>query len=169
LQIAIGDLEGRSAPFAEVMRRAAAKMLPVLAASVLMYLGVVIGLMLFLVPGVIVAVMWVVALPTVVADTSHPIRALGRSRALTRGNRWRIFGLCIVTWVVLIGADAIILGSIGGLTGLRSGGYGLPSIILSAALSFLIYIVGSVGIAALYVQLRELKGLGGESVAQVFA
>jgi len=122
------------------------------------------------VPGMILAIMWAVALPATVADTSNPIRALGRSRALTRGNRWRIFGLAIIAWIVLLVFELIVFGALGGMASIaRTGGISFLSVALISLFSVIIYVVGSAGSAALYTQLRELKGQGGESVAQVFA
>ena len=170
LQIAIGDLEGQRLTLPEVLRRAVGKVLPIFGAMLLLGVGVMLGTLLLLVPGVILGIMWAVALPATVADTSNPILALGRSRALTRGNRWRIFGLAIIAWVVLVVIELIIFGAIGGVTGLtRVGGASFLTVAVLSLASVLTYIVGTAGSAALYTQLRELKGEGGESVAQVFA
>lgn len=169
LQIAIDDLEGHSRPMSEVLRRSVSKMLPLLGAFILIGLGLMIGTMLFIVPGIIVALMWSVALPSTVADTSNPIHALGRSRALTKGNRWRILGLAVLAWLAMTIIEVMVLGMAGGLAGLQRNGMSLASLAAISLVSLAAYIVGTVGSAALYVQLRELKGAGGEHVAQVFA
>jgi hypothetical protein len=170
LQIAIGDLEGQPQSLPDVLRRAVGKVLPLFGATFLLMLGVMLGMFLLFVPGMILAIMWAVALPATVADTSNPIRALGRSRALTRGNRWRIFGLAIIAWIVLLVFELIVFGALGGMASIaRTGGISFLSVALISLFSVIIYVVGSAGSAALYTQLRELKGQGGESVAQVFA
>lgn len=168
LQIAISDLQGESFPLPDTLRRAALKTLPIFGATFLMLLGLMLGMILLFVPGIILGVMWAVTLPATVADTSNPIRALGRSRALTRGNRWRIFSLAVLVWLVFLVIEMIVLGAVGGVTGFYRMGQNVLSVAVISLLSYAIYIVLSVGSAALYVQLRELKG-GGESVAQVFA
>lgn len=172
LQIAIGDLENHRLPMADILRRSASKTLPICGAMLLMVMGMIFGTFLLIVPGVILGLMWMVALPVIVTDTSNPLRALGRSRALTRGNRWRILGLTILAWVVLVMIEAIVLGAVGGMTGgfYRTGE--TPNIwmlVLISLSTFVLYVVASAGSAALYVQLRDLKGGGGEHVAQVFA
>jgi len=172
LQIAIGDLEGRPQSLPDVLRRAAGKILPILGAEILLGLGIMLGSLLLFVPGVILSLMWAVALPATVADTSNPVQALGRSRALTRGNRWRIFGLAVLVGIVVLVFELIVLGAVGGVAALSSTTATAPSLLSLALLSlltFALYVVGSAGSAALYTQLRELKGQGGESVAQVFA
>jgi uncharacterized membrane protein len=170
LQIAVADLERRNISLPDVLRRAAGKILPVVGALILVFLGCMIGITLFIVPGIILALMWAVALPSTVAETSNPLRALGRSRALTKGNRWRIFGLALLAWLVFFALELVIVGAAGGMAALARGpSLGLGAIALISLISLIIYVVGAVGSAALYVQLRELKGAGGESVAQVFA
>jgi len=72
--------------------------------------------------------------------------------------------------VEVIGEEHRDLEPVGGVAALSSTTTpSLLSLALVSLLSFAIYIVGAVGSAALYTQLRELKGAGGESVAQVFA
>lgn len=168
--IAIGDLEGRRPPLAEVFRSAVGKILPMIGAMILLVLGMMLGMILLFVPGIILGVMWVVALPAVAADTSNPVKALGRSRALTKGNRWRIFGLLLLLWILVLILEVVFLGGLGAagaLAGLARAS--LPGIAIVSLFSFAFSLCVSVGSAALYVQLRELKGAGGESVAQVFA
>lgn len=170
LDVAIGELEGRSRPLPEALRAALGKVLPMLGAALLVGLGVGLGFIFLIVPGAILAVMWVVALPVVAADTANPIRALGRSRALTKGNRWRIFGLTLLVWLVVIVVEGVFFGVAAGMGAIGGGaGLGLPGVAFVSLFSFAFSLLLSVGSAALYVQLRELKGGGGEAVAQVFA
>lgn len=167
--IAISDLEGRDQPLSEALRRALGKILPLIGVMILFFLGVGLGTVLFIVPGIILAVMWIVALPAAVADTSNPVKALGRSRALTKGNRWRIFGLVLLFWLIAGVVEAIVVGGASALGAFPTRlGVGLPGLVVVYLVSFAFSLCMSVGGAALYVQLRELKG-GGESVAQVFA
>jgi hypothetical protein len=170
LGIAIGDLEGRRPSLPEVFRAALGKILPLLGASFLLALGIMFGFLLLFVPGVILGLMWIIAIPVVAAETSNPIKALGRSRALTRGNRWRILGLALLLWLVIIVVELIFVGSTRSFGAVAQ--VAAPGFLTIAAISLFsvaLSLVISVGSAALYTQLRELKGGGGESVAQVFA
>jgi len=169
LEVAISDLDGRRTPVAETLRAALGKVLPILGASLLVGLGVMLGLVFLIVPGVILGVMWIVALPVVTADGANPVRALGRSRILTRGNRWRIFGLSLLVWLVLIICEGLFFGVAAALGAVGAAGLGIFGLALSSLISFAFSLLVSVGTAALYVQLRELKGAGAESLAQVFA
>lgn len=46
-------------------------------------------------PPLILYLMWFVAMPACVLERLGPIRSLGRSRALTKGHRWKIFSLIL--------------------------------------------------------------------------
>jgi hypothetical protein len=164
LGIAIGDLEGRRPSLPEVFRAALGKILPLLGASFLLALGIMFGFLLLFVPGVILGLMWIIAIPVVAAETSNPIKALGRS------NRWRILGLALLLWLVIIVVELIFVGSTRSFGAVAQ--VAAPGFLTIAAISLFsvaLSLVISVGSAALYTQLRELKGGGGESVAQVFA
>jgi hypothetical protein len=78
--------------------------------------GVVIGLILIVIPGLILITIWSVAAPVVVLERPGGLRALGRSRELVRGNGWQVFGVIVVLDIlVLIVAFAIeILAASGG-------------------------------------------------------
>ena len=46
-------------------------------------------------PGLIIATMWAMAVPAAVIEKKSIISALSRSRKITRGCRWRVFGACL--------------------------------------------------------------------------
>lgn len=170
LQIAISDLEGKSPTLREVLQLGLRKCLPLLASMVLLALGLWLAMLFLLIPGIILGLMWAVTAPAVVGETSHVFRAFGRSRALTRGNRWRILGLIVIVLLILIVVEGLFVGALRGFKSLTAGGaISILGALVFGVLSLAISVLGSVGSAALYVQLRELKGAGGERVAQVFA
>ena len=72
-------------------------------AAVLMALGAA----LLFIPGVIVATMLFVATPVCVVERLGPFDSMERSAQLTKGLRWRIFGL-----LVLLGVPAVIVGAL---------------------------------------------------------
>ena len=51
--------------------------------------------------GIWVLIRWTVALPAMFAEDIGPVRALGRSWNLTRGNWWRTFGLWLVVYILV--------------------------------------------------------------------
>jgi uncharacterized membrane protein len=70
---------------------------PYLVASILVGLAVFVGLIAFIVPGVILAIMWQFFGYVIVEDPpTGPADAMRRSADITRGNRWQLFGLGIL-------------------------------------------------------------------------
>lgn len=97
-------------------RRALTATIPVVpalaAASLLVGLGVVVGLVLAILPGLWLFTRWAVAAPVVSYERAGPLRALGRSHALARG-RVRFVLLTAVAAVVaevLLSSAADLLG-----------------------------------------------------------
>jgi hypothetical protein len=55
-----------------------------------------VGLALLLVPGLIFSTLWFVSLPACIVEQLGPWKSLDRSRELTRGHRWKVFGLVLL-------------------------------------------------------------------------
>ena len=71
-------------------------------------IGIVIGFILIIVPGLILITIWSVAAPVVVIERPGVFAALTRSRELVRGNGWQVFGVILVLYI-LVGAVSIII------------------------------------------------------------
>lgn len=97
---------------------------------VLLALSVMVGLVLFLVPGVILYFMWSVASPVLVEERCGVFGSFGESRQLTKGARWKLFGILLVVllvyWIVS-GTAALLAIQIMGLSSLTTAwAWGLP-------------------------------------------
>jgi uncharacterized membrane protein len=93
---------GRPLTAREALMRATPYMGRILIASLLMAVVIGLGFLLIVFPGVILAVGLAVAIPAVVIESGQSASgALSRSWELTRGSRWRIFGLGITLFVLL--------------------------------------------------------------------
>jgi hypothetical protein len=92
---------------------------PLVAASILFGLGVAIGFLLLIIPGLILIVIWSVVAPVIVLERPGVFRAFGRSRDLVRGNGWNVFGVIVIVFLgvvvvsVAAGLIADSLGSVG--------------------------------------------------------
>jgi hypothetical protein len=75
----------------EVFHRAGGKALKLLRISLLAGLGVGVGLLLFVVPGAVLATRWAVAVPVGMLEDGTARDALGRSREIVRGNGWKVW------------------------------------------------------------------------------
>lgn len=74
-------------------------------AGILAALAITIGLALFVVPGLLLLTWWVLIVPVIVLERAGVVRSFGRSRELVSGYAWRVFGLILVTIVVLVVAS----------------------------------------------------------------
>jgi hypothetical protein len=164
--------EGRAATFGESLGTGFSMILPVIGLSILFGIGVMFGMILLIVPGVILALMWSVAVPALVIERQGVFAAFGRSADLTKGARWKIFGLvCIL--VVAYWLLSIVVGIVG-LTAYNPAdsvaGITTMNLIGSAVLGTISNAVWGTIQPSLYVELRQWKeGTSVEALEQVFA
>jgi hypothetical protein len=93
--------QGQAASFGDCLSGALRHVLPVFGLTFLWWLGLMVGMMLLIVPGLILLVMWSVAVPVLVNEPCGVTEAFGRSRALTKGLRWPIFGTLLIFTLIL--------------------------------------------------------------------
>ncbi|MGH2748328.1 MAG: hypothetical protein ACRDKB_10440 [Actinomycetota bacterium] len=84
------------------------KIPPIAGASILAGIGIAVGLVLLIVPGLFLLTIWVLIVPTIVLENRRAMEAFGRSRELVRGNGWNVFGIILLTWLVLFGVGLVI-------------------------------------------------------------
>jgi hypothetical protein len=75
----------------EALGRASGRVMKLVCVSLLFGLGVGLASLLLVIPGLIVAVRWAVAVPAAMLEEGNARAALGRSRALVAGNGWNVF------------------------------------------------------------------------------
>lgn len=115
----VGDLISSAAPF----------ILPLIGFGILFGLGVALGLVLLIVPGLILLTFWSVGAPAIVIERKGVFEAFGRSWQLVRGEAWSVFATIVVVFLIVI-AIGIVLGLIGFALG-DAGGV-IASIVSSA-------------------------------------
>ena len=166
----VSDLNGRPASLADCLSVGLRSFLPLLGIGILLYTAVFFGSLLLLVPGIMMGLAWCVAVPAYVVEQTGVLGAFGRSAELTRGNRWRIFGLVVIYLVVLVILE-LVLGVFGSVASISAGG-GLSLMQVAVARPLLgigAALIGTVGAAVLYVDLRQIKdGVGPEGLAAIF-
>jgi len=91
-----------------VIRRVSPRFLAIIAVAFLLGIALLLGLMLFVLPAIVLATRWVVALPACVVEGLGPFDSFRRSAELTEGHRWKIFGLLVVALLLLIGATLLV-------------------------------------------------------------
>jgi hypothetical protein len=100
---------GRPIDPAASMRFGLRRLGSVIWVSLLFGMGVVIGSIFLLAPGVYLYVAWSVAVPVLLAENLRGRKALGRSRALVRGRFWPCAGVLILSFLLLFIVAAAIL------------------------------------------------------------
>jgi hypothetical protein len=80
-------------------------------ASLLAGLGILIGLILLIIPGLFLMTIWSLIVPAIVLENVRALDSFGRSRALVKGNEWNVFGVVVLTFLILF-AFGLVLGLI---------------------------------------------------------
>lgn len=102
----------RDSSIGELIEEAMPVILPLIGAGILAGLGIALGFVLLIVPGLILMTIWAVIAPVIVVEHSGVIDAFGRSRELVRGNGWQVFGVIISVFLIAFVAS-FVLGVIG--------------------------------------------------------
>jgi hypothetical protein len=119
-------------------------------------IGIVIGFILIIVPGLILLTIWSVAAPVVVLERPGVFAALGRSRELVRGNGWQVFGVIFVLFFLVLFVSSgieIAADAAGTATGL----------VARVVVGVLTGPVSALAAAVLYFDLRAASGAAGPS------
>lgn len=115
--------------------------------GILAGIGIAIGFVLIIVPGLILLTIWSVAAPVVVLEHPGAVKALGRSRELVRGNGWQVFGVIVVLFIGV----AIVAGVIEAIG--DSGGTGV-GIVVRIIVQILTAPITALAASVLYFELR---------------
>lgn len=174
----VQDMNGQKPQVGDALATGLRAFLPLIVVSILFTLAVAFGLVLLIVPGVMIACAWCVAVPALVADRTGIFGAFSRSADLTRGNRWRVFGLFFVLFVVLIVLGAV-LGAItaatlfadaSALENPMAAALNPINIVVNVLQQTVTAVLGATLTAVLYVELRRLRdGAGPQWLAEIFS
>lgn len=80
----------------------------VIAAGIIAAIGIGIGLILLIAPGLYLLTIWSMLVPVIVIEGRSAGESFSRSREIVRGHGWSVFGLIIVTFLIVGIASAII-------------------------------------------------------------
>lgn len=94
--------------FGETMQAARPAVGRVAVASIVAGIGIVIGLIFVIVPGLYLLTIWCLVVPVVVLEGKRTMEALERSRQLVRGHGWQVFGTLVLVFIVLLVVGLVI-------------------------------------------------------------
>ncbi len=126
----------------EAYRRVSSMMLRVFFIMIGMGIGIGIGTVLLIVPGVILFLMWALAIPVTVLEDTGFGESLSRSRELTAGHRGRVFAIYLLYFALILALEVGLAAPLGVFVALKGGQAAVamtPIIgVLNAILTFMI-------------------------------
>jgi hypothetical protein len=116
----------------ELLRSVESVFWPLVAVSILFGLGVAIGFVALIIPGLVLLVIWSVVAPVTVLEHPGVFAAFGRSREIVRGTGWNVFGVIVMVFVIVV-----LISIAAGLaaSGLGSVGHALVQWVVNAAIA----------------------------------
>jgi hypothetical protein len=100
---------GTEFPVGEAVAAALRDIGPVAIASILAGIGIAIGLVLLIVPGLFLLTIWALIIPVIVIERSGALESFGRSQQLVRGRGWYVFGTLVLVFIIQL-AVGLVLG-----------------------------------------------------------
>ena len=165
----VQQLRGQPVRFGAALAGGLGRFFPVLLTS--LCAGVLIGLasLAFVIPGIILMMVFWVAVPACVSEKLAVGASLSRSAALTKGYRWQVFGIVLLLGVLSLVAAFILGGAVGfglGVAHVALASIGVVAEFIANA------VVGSLAAACAavgYYYLRVVKeGVDIDQIAAVF-
>jgi hypothetical protein len=92
----------------ETFARALPRFNRIALAGILAAIGITFGLLLLILPGLILLTIWIMIIPAIVLEDRDVFEAFGRSRELVRGHGLNVFGVIVLTVLLLIGVSLLI-------------------------------------------------------------
>ncbi len=91
---------GRPVSIGDAWRAGARAYMPLIGTTLLAGLLILLGTLLFVIPGIYLALALALITPIIVIEGRFGTKAISRSRELTKGSLFRIFGLYVVVFVL---------------------------------------------------------------------
>jgi uncharacterized membrane protein len=157
------EISGRPFSIGQSINAALRQSPALIAVLLLTWLYAIFAALLLVVPAIIVFCIYAVASPACVVERIGPIKAMSRSAFLTKGNRWRVFGLMVLLFLVtgLLSQFVIFLAKLAGGP--------IFSLVVSAPVQGIVGGFSAAAIAVLYAKLRIAReGVDIDHIAAVF-
>jgi hypothetical protein len=159
----IQDLRGQYTGIGDCLSRAFGSLIPLALAGLAVGFLAMLGTIALIVPGLMIWTAFSVVGPAIVVEGLGTGAGMRRSRELTRGHRWPVFGALILSAIVLNIISYLLSHIVGPIFGhLANGIFSLVFTIVSQAFQ-------GVLVAVIYFQLRaDKEGVSIADIAKVF-
>jgi hypothetical protein len=119
-----------------------AKLVSLLAVSIVTGILIFVGLIALIIPGIILAIMFSLVVPTIIIENTGALESLSRSRKLVSGRWLKTFGLLLLLYV--------IVGIVTVLVGVISIPFGIAGTLVSSILAAFIQPILPIGLTLYY-------------------
>ena len=104
LVIAIDDVRDGRADLSiqETLNRVLPRLNTLTLAGLLAGLGITVGFLLLIVPGLVLITLWLLIVPAIMLEGCGVFASFGRSRRLVSGHGWNVFGVIVLTVAILL-------------------------------------------------------------------
>jgi hypothetical protein len=92
----------------QTYRAAVPFILPVAGASILAAIGIAIGLVLIIVPGLILLTFWCLIVPCIVISGAGVFQSFGQSYRTVRGYAWNVFGTLVLVFLIYLALGIVV-------------------------------------------------------------
>lgn len=105
---ALRYLQGSRAGFVACLMQGLRRIVPIVAIAVITTVLVTVGMVLLIVPGIIIFLMICLGIPVLMVENPGVLGSLQRSRALTKGYRWNLFGIFLLAFVLVVIVNVVV-------------------------------------------------------------
>ena len=163
LHAAFQAMRHRPVSFGDSLRVGLSRVLPILGLGIVMFVLLLLGFIALVIPMFILLTMWWVATPACVVERTGPWTSLKRSAELTKGHRWKVFGVMFLLAII----NSIASGILDIVFGLI--GNDVVTILGRLIVAALYTAYGAIAVVMAYHDLRVAKeGIDIEQIAAVF-
>ena len=154
LVLAIDDVrDGRAdLSLSETLDRVTPHLTTLALAGILAGIAITIGLILLIVPGLFLLTIWLLIVPAIMLESCGVSESFARSQELVRGYGWSVFGVIVLTVLILLGV-AIVFAIVDGVLDNRWLSFALGAVVQTMTAPFL-----ALAWTITYYELRDLKG-----------
>jgi hypothetical protein len=92
----------------ETFKRVQPRLPALIVAGILAGIGIALGFLLVIVPGLFLLTIWSLIVPTIVIEGKSAGESFGRSRELVKGNGWSVFGVIVITIIAFFIANIAV-------------------------------------------------------------